>query len=181
MNDLVSMFMEKAKENLKRDGYLVPIAFMLIKGRLLMIPIRYQEGAKERFFISLGAACKKENGTQILLVLDMAARSLDKLTEDQLKYVMQNITTEAPLTYPEGSPIRQEAIVVQLYDLTQKDYKVDTSNMAIQVYYKDKTGEIVFDDDKFAIPEGSQFDGTILDCIRTGYDLDPSMFSDDLS
>jgi hypothetical protein len=177
---MIDLFMEKAKENLKNDGHLVPIAFMLIKDKLLMIPIRYQEDAKEQFFISLGAACKKENGTQILLVLDVAARFLDGMTPDQLKYFKENMATETPLTYPEGSPVRQEAIMVHLYDMTQKDYKVDASNMAIQVYHKDKTGEIVFDDlDKDILPEGTQFDGLILDCLRAGYAMDPSMFISD--
>lgn len=190
MKQLIEDILTKAMINFKNDGFLAPMAFLVQDDKIFVHPIRYASSPdditdtpptsyeladKDTFFVYLGMLCKKHNASKVILLQDVALRMMNNMTHEQQQYVHQNMETESPLTYPEGSPYRQEAILVQLYNFND-----DTPVLALQAYrmVKDK---IVFGDrlDKM-LPEGVQFDGLIKDRLTEGYNMDPANFTSNL-
>jgi hypothetical protein len=109
MSKLLQDLAEIAKENLKRDGYLVPLFMWFREGKFLIDPQIMAEfkgcnaeDAKTRNVFVAGALAHKLQADQVVFIWDAAFRIVDPKQEYD--------ETEAPLSYPKS--MRTECIVV---------------------------------------------------------------------
>jgi hypothetical protein len=125
MDNLTEAIKKVAKDNLLKDGYLVPVFFVLIRDSIIMEPQPINiidkiygsdlssEESKTRAVFCIGAIAKKFGGDRIIMIWDAAMRTVDagfKYTPD-----------EAPLTYPKS--MRTECLIINDIDFLMGEDK----------------------------------------------------------
>lgn len=113
--ELVQAVSEIAVENLKKYGHLTPVAFLLKdKNIIAVLMLTFQtDDVKYTQYYNIGEEARKRSADAILIVSDVAMREYK--TMDDVKYMLKNYATEAPLSYPES--MRQDGIFYSAIDL----------------------------------------------------------------
>lgn len=139
IKDLMRAMMEKAKYNLKNNENFVPVAVFLKDGAPCGIAplLNDEQSTIHQMAFAVGMTCKKNNFDGSLLVFDAAMRMV---SEEDRDYVLNNLDTENPLTYPEGL-IRQECLTI-IHCPSEGDPQV------IAQIYEKKDGKVLFKDFK---------------------------------
>jgi len=114
----VGKILELAEQNVRHDGFLVPVAFGFSAEQTYVFQIVFKND-EEKFqqYFALGTCLKKAGCFRFVLLNDVAMRQVEK---EKFKEVVENYVTERPTTYPES--MRQEAIILQDYDLVKKTF-----------------------------------------------------------
>lgn len=135
MEKILNDFMNVAKQNLEKDGYLMPVAFLVRNFEVIgILGLTFQdEEEKEIQYIGLGNLAKKNIADGIIVINDVAMRMLKNPTPDEIHAAIYD-PTERPLSYPES--MRQEAIALIYHNLVTSENQI-----MLQIYKKN--GDII--------------------------------------
>ena len=161
MDKLIEGLIERAKENLKKDGYLAPV-IIAMKGDKLLAPILLQfkcDNEKYATYKIIGKIAKKLAADRIILINDVALKMYD--TKDS-EHVMKNYNTMSPLTYPEN--MRQDGIFI--HDLNLITEKVKPYFLR---YKKQKKGSFKFYNINTFQGSEDSFSGEIMNSVLKGF------------
>ena len=167
---IVTQVLEMAKENLKRNGSLMPVVLFMKDSRIAGVqPITWDTDAEKwHKYKIIGALLNKSGVDAVIVVSDGAMRMMNNLSKEQVEYINQNLSTEAPLTLPEGKLGRRECVTVWYFDPSQ-----NLSDLAIQASrYEGTDRKIVFEErlDQTTKAEGATYGGAIRDSVFDGYE-----------
>jgi len=151
-----------AKENLKKDGKLAPIAFV-IKNTQMIAPILLDFRASQEKYKSCkyaGAIAKYLNADAVILVSDVAMKEYK--SKEEADFAVRNYSTESPLSYPES--MRVDGIFLLVIDLETK--KIEGY---MQLYEKKGDNYTFKNLEDFSGVTG--IGGMIQESVIEGYDL----------
>ena len=154
-------YMELARQNLlTSEGNLIP-AILLFQNDDLMGAMLAPFKDDEQKYNSLKAAgvlARKNGCTSALFICDAAMRKFENA--QQAAYAHENWNTEAPLTYPEGSGVRVECLV-----LAYLNFKTGEKSNTTQVYKKEN-GTYVFGE----VTTLTEVTGGVFNSLVYGYE-----------
>lgn len=114
----VGKILEFAEQNIRSDGYLVPVAFGFSAEQTFIFQITFKNDEEKcQQYFTLGSYLKRNSCFRFVLLNDVAMRQVEK---ENFKEVVKNYVTERPTAYPES--MRQDAIVLQDYDFNKKTF-----------------------------------------------------------
>lgn len=151
-------YLQMGMINLRRDGYLMPVAFLhpekediapIVAGMRMN-----NDEEKEEVLKSLGRLARNHHISRVVIMQEAAKRT--PRTKEESKQIMNNYENERPTKLPEGHPDRKEIIV-----LLNIDMKSGKSEMW-EKEYKKESGKIVFVPGLEVSDDG---EGLIIDCI----------------
>ncbi len=161
VDELVEKINEIAEQNLRQDGYLNAMAFILRDGHFAPMELKFEtDDEKHRAYVSIGLTAQKLGADRVILLNDVAARAAD--TPEEAKYMAENYDHECPLSYPES--MRWDGILT--LDIDLKSEKVD----GFFRQYKRDGDEYSFEE----LVDNGSFSGGLVNNILTGfkYDMD---------
>jgi len=153
-----------AKENLKKNNSISPIAFV-IKNNTILLPLLItfsNEEEKLDAYVYLGAFAKISEADTIIVANDVAMMAYSGIKE--VRYSRKNYSTEDPLTYPER--MRQDGIFFRVIDMKKRK----VVNAAFQRYEKEE-GKYKFDELDENYLKNKKIGGRLQESILKGYDL----------
>jgi hypothetical protein len=166
---VLNSIMDIAKENRLDPRGLAPMIFFL-KGSVVegIIPALFSDhDTKLKYLFIAGVTAKAKDADGVAFVCDAAMRRMDDPKEAE--YINQNLDTEAPLTYPEGHPVRQECII-----LVYCNFITGVSNQLVQEY-ANKDGVITYG--KFT-EDFYRLEGAIINTLKRGYEQSDQVVQD---
>lgn len=182
--ELLLTKLEKGKESIESyDGSMLPLVYPTVEGddeRLytlgtpLMLYYKDEEEFK-KICKSSGGYCNKKDADGVILVMSSKTRKMEKISQEELDYFLENYETERPSMYPD-SMVQQNLTVIYM------DFISDSVLSLVSEYKKV--------DGKFVFSEPYLLDNVVLvvpslELIKDGYlenYQDPSIkFDDDFS
>ena len=169
---IVLSFLNCARQLLEHDGKLMMVvAFVRDLAPLHVSPILWEtDQEKWQKLFACGMIMKKTNCDSLIVVSDAALRSFDNISKEQSEYVMNNMSTESPLTVPEGMLGRRECIIINYLNPVAK-----ISDMAVQAYrHEGEDRHIVFEE-RLDLDLSTGMDGSIKDSVFEGFATDVNL------
>jgi hypothetical protein len=151
--------MELAKKNRMEPNGLCPVFFFFMGNEIVHVQpaIFGSDVEKELLLISAGVSAKANSCDGVMFLCDGAMR---RYTEEEARYVTENLATEAPLVYPVGHPARKECIILVYLNF------VTGGVMHVMQEYVGDGETIVYGE---VTESQSGFEGLIVDTLKKGY------------
>lgn len=156
MDDLLKQIHFFAKKILKERGSLSPVAFLVRDGEFSspMLLDFSNDHKKYTSCIEIGLTAQKINSDRIILVNDIAMRTVNSLEEAE--YIKDNYDHESPLSYPESMRIDGILFI---------DINISTNKRSIYLQkYKKSSQDLVFLD----LDHQTNFDGALIQAVMKG-------------
>lgn len=163
MEQVIIDIFEQAKFNLRKDGFLDPIALTLKDGEVKQPMVLTYEDDSEKYgsYLMVGITARmffnKNSADRVVFVMEAAMKFYDEATQ---KLYKEDPELYAPLTFPESQ--RQDIIMFPSFDLIKKTDCFYTCN------FKKKDSEFVFEE----LKEVGVIKGNLRNAFYEGFNGD---------
>lgn len=94
LREYVSLLLEQAKQNLKQDGYLVPVAFIVTAEQILLVPVAFEGPEEKTQAYGKVVEVAREHNALAIVTLNDARYSTDTSQESVEAYYPGKLAAE---------------------------------------------------------------------------------------